>query len=342
LPDPLIFPDGRRIASSADWPARRSELLGQLVDLAYGPLPPRPEAVSVVPLHTHTALKDDKARATAFRLTATPPGFSFLLLLVTPPGDGPFPVVINGDGCWLRTLSQEILSSVIQRGYAAAIFNRVEIAADNAETYRKTGLPALLLDRCPPALAAWTWGFHRVVDALLQLPVIDPKGIAATGHSRGGKTALLAGATDERIALTAPNNSGCGGAGCFRVPDEGAETLSRIVTVFPHWFSGRLNAFAGREQDLPFDLHSLKACVAPRLLLSTEARGDTWASPHGTRLTFEAAREVYRFLGAEDRIGICFRDGGHAHLPEDWEKLLDFADHHFAGKPPARDFDMRP
>jgi hypothetical protein len=153
---------------------------------------------------------------------------------------------------------------------------------------------------------------------------------------------LLAGALDTRIALTVPNNSGCGGAGCSRFPDEGGERLADITKMFPHWFSPRLLEYVGREQDLPFDQHALKAAVAPRALLNVEARGDIWASPRGTRLTYEAAREVYTFLGAPEKIGSWYREGGHAQGLADWGALLDFADLQFYSKPTAQDFDQRP
>lgn len=64
--------------------------------------------------------------------------------------------------------------------------------------------------------------------------------------------------------------------------------------------------------DLVFDQHALKALVAPRSLVSTEALGDMWANPTGACQTYRAAREVYRFLGAAERIGIWFRDGEHS------------------------------
>jgi hypothetical protein len=163
------------------------------------------------------------------------------------------------------------------------------------------------------------------VDYLETLPEADKTRIAVTGHSRGGKAALLAGALDERIALTAPNNSGCMGAGCTRVPHDG-ESLERIASVFPYWFSTRLAEFVGRETRLPFDQHSVKALVAPRALLSTEGLEDRWANPDGAQLTHDAAKPVFDFLGASDKIGIVFRPGGHGHTPEDWTTLLDFAD----------------
>ncbi|HOF89096.1 MAG TPA: hypothetical protein PLZ36_13485 [Armatimonadota bacterium] len=340
LPDLLTFADGRPVRAPEEWPARRAELLQALLDIQYGHLPPAPEAVSAYPLYTYALFRDEGVNGTHYRLTMQPGGYAFHLQVVMPAGEGPFPLVIDGDGCWRKTLTDDVLRAVTGRGYALAIFNRVEIVPDRL-TPRDTGLYTAYPGDYG-ALAAWAWAYHRVVDAVPQLGAIDPARVIVTGHSRGGKTALLAGATDERIALTAPNNSGCGGAGCYRFPDESGERLADLLRNIPYWFAPRLRDFLDREAELPFDQHSLKAAVAPRALLTTEARGDHWASPSGTRLTHEAAREVYRFLGAEHRIGIHYRDGGHAHTLADWHTLLDFADTVFDGKPMSRDFDMHP
>lgn len=51
-------------------------------------------------------------------------------------------------------------------------------------------------------LSVWAWGYSRVVDYLVTLENVDKDKIVVTGHSRGGKTALLAGAMDLRIAIT--------------------------------------------------------------------------------------------------------------------------------------------
>src|ERR1035438_9807672 len=61
-------------------------------------------------------------------------------------------------------------------------------------------------------IAAWAWGFHRCVDYLVSEPGVDAHRIAAVGHSRNGKTALLAAAFDERIAIAFPHQAGCGGS----------------------------------------------------------------------------------------------------------------------------------
>ena len=315
-------------------------MLETLQAIEYGHLPAAPDAVSSSLLHLFTLKQADGVQGAHYRLTAQPCGACMLTVLFTPRGPGPFPVIIDGDDCW-RGITEDIVYAVAERGYALAIFNRVEIMPDHAESVRDTGLYTVFPTGDFGALAAWAWGYHRVVDFVSGVESIDAARIAVTGHSRGGKSALLAGAIDERIALTVANDSGCGGAGCYRFPDEGGERLADIMTNIPYWFTPRLKAFIGHEEELPFDQHSLKAAVAPRALLTTEAREDKWASPHGTRLTYEGAREVFRFLDAEARIGIWYRDGGHAHTLEDWEAMLDFADVQFFHKPAVRNFDMK-
>ena len=114
------------------------------------------------------------------------------------------------------------------------------------------------------------------------------------------------------------------------------------VQRFHYWFVPRLRTFVGQEKRLPFDQHFLKALVAPRALLSTEAIGDLWANPYGTQQSHLGAKAVYEFLGAGDRIGIHFRKGGHDHTAEDWRALVDFADKQFFGKKVERKFDKLP
>ena len=193
-----------------------------------------------------------------------------------------------------------------------------------------------------PALAVWAWGYHRAVDALFQLDFVDQDCIAVVGHSRGGKAALLAGACDERIALTSANCSGAGGAGCFRFLGAGSETLADVLHAFPHWMSPNLAQFAGREDTLPFDQHFLKALIAPRALLTTEALQDLWANPLGTWLTHLAGREAYRFLGVPDRMAIRVREGGHDHCTADWLALLDFCESVFRGRARAVNLEVNP
>jgi hypothetical protein len=112
--------------------------------------------------------------------------------------------------------------------------------------------------------------------------------------------------------------------------------------MIPYWYGPRLWDFVGKENELPFDQHSLKALVAPRALLSTEGLDDLWSNPSGTWQTYLAAREVYRFLNAEERIGVWFREGGHDHGQADWRAFLDFMEWQLWGKESECRFDWNP
>ncbi|MDX1932163.1 MAG: acetylxylan esterase [Capsulimonadales bacterium] len=343
LPDPFAFDGGGRVSDAGDWRRRRAELLNLILGTEYGHLPPTPTDVYAEILHAYT-LHDPRGVSHATYRVVTEGGarpFWFLLSVLTPTGDGPFPVVLCGDACW-RYITHRVESEILQRGYILATFNRTEIVPDDQRTERDRALHQVYPEGDYGALAAWAWGYHRAVDVLQDLPRVDPDRIAIVGHSRGGKAALLAGATDERIALTSANNSGCGGAGSFRVQGEGCELLENILGVFPYWFSPRLNDYIGRDEELPFDQHEVKALVAPRALLTTEAIGDLWANPIGTYQTYLGAREVYRFLDADDLIGVRYREGGHDHSLDDWQTLLDFSDRMFYDRDPGYSFDPEP
>ena len=344
LPDLFEFTNGDRVQTGQDWHRRRKELRELLLDIEYGHLPPAGEVSSEL-LHPHQCdiggLRADYSTHRLLVEGGEAPFWFTVGLLTAQGGEGRRPVVVSGDGCW-RYVTEAAVAEVLSRGYLLATFNRTEIVPDAYDSARDSGLYRVYPGRDFGALAAWAWGYHRVVDFLRTRQDVDPDRLAVVGHSRGGKTVLLAGATDERISLTAPNNSGSGGAGCFRWQGEDCEKLEDGWRMVPYWYSSRAGQFVGREEHLPFDQHALKALVAPRALLSTEALGDLWANPSGTYQTHDAAREVYRFLGAQSRIGIWFREGDHDHGLADWQAFLDFADLQFGRATPDRRFDENP
>lgn len=324
LPDLLTFNDGSPVTSAANWPRRREELFSSgILDLQYGGLPREFELAEAEILCTSAPIpRLHKAQKVSIRVDCADlgEGFSFHLTLYQPPGEGPFPVILSGDGCWAY-MSDEVLSSFLQAGIAYAEFNRCEIAHDHLPNGRAGGIYDWQRGEDFGALSAWAWGYHRSVDVLVQIPDIDASRIAITGHSRGGKAALLAGATDERVLLTQANGSGCGGAASHKIWHEGSERLADMRGPFRHWFGPRIWDFCGREGELPFDQHFLKALIAPRALLCTEAREDLWANPEGSRLSSEAARPVFELLGAGDRLFYHLREGKHTMHAEDWEQL---------------------
>ena len=76
--------------------------------------------------------------------------------------------------------------------------------------------------------------------------------------------------------------------------------------------------------------------------METESTSDIWANIVGTWETAMAAREVYKFLEAEDSLLLYFRKGEHEHLVEDVDKLVSVIRNKKYGTPVANGSFMLP
>ena len=342
LPNPFIMNDGTSVKTEADWQLRRQEMYKTAVELQYGTMPPQPEFLEVEPL-------DDATSIFNYRITTGrkdhPVSFIMRVILPTEGGEK-FPAIVDGDLCWRYAFDKEYLQTVTGNGIAFVLFNRVELVPDRNVDRSKGPLYQCYPEYTFSALGAWAWGYARCVDALEQLGYIDMDNIAFSGHSRGGKTALLAGVLDQRAAIVNTNESGAGGAGCYRLnmtayEENGNlrnnERLADLLRVFPHWFNPDMTTYVDHEEELPFDEHFLKALVAPRILLETDAASDIWANPVGSWQTSMAAKEVFRFLGVEGNLVHTFRPGFHEHKPQDLQVLVDVMKAKIAGQPLHKD-----
>lgn len=254
------------------------------------------------------------------------------------------------------------LEQSIDRGYAVATFYAGDVDPDKNDFsdgvhpwIGRNGPGTSAEGRGPHdwgTIAAWAWGLSRCADYLVTDPAIDKSRIAVVGHSRMGKTALLAGAFDERFALVIPHQAGCGGSAPSRKIGsaiENAETVVKINRAFPHWFCGEFKNFNDHVEKLPFDQHCLVALCAPRPVLLTNAVEDVWADPDGQFRVLQGADPVYRLLeagglgafqapqpGTPTLIGgslaYYMREGKHSMTRQDWQVFLDFADRHMRAK----------
>ena len=342
LPDPFIFRDGHRAKNIDEWQKRRQEILEDAIGLEFDGMPPAPEVFRLEPTHVWGR---GKGRTASYRIhcgTKEHP-FTFCFYVYRPDIDGRCPVVLTGDMTYSNNMCEEVIDEANSRGFIVVKFNRTELAPDIPDPKRECGINAVWPELKFSAISAWAWGYHRVLDALMTLDYVDCEHIAITGHSRGGKAALLAGATDERIRYTCPNGSGTHGASPYRFVqrededsdfhDKNSEPLEFMLRAVGYWMGQGLHEYVGKEETLPHDMHFLKALIAPRCYLETNGYADIWANPRGAYLALLAAKEVYRLYGAEDKCQTSYREGGHRHSPADFCALFDFMESDIKGTP---------
>lgn len=231
---------------------------------------------------------------------------------------------------------------LLERGYAAAVFYAGDVVPDAAPAAAQALVkfaPDADENARPAAIGAWAWLYSQARMALAHDPRLDPGRAVAWGHSRNGKSALLAAAHDPAFAAVIAHQSGTGGGSLSRKAV--GETIAEITRAYPHWFNARYASYAGREQELPLDQHLLLALIAPRPVLLGNARRDQWSDPAGAYRAAMAADEVYELLGArgldqkgmtdyrpDAEIAFFLRSGTHGVTTQDWKLFLQFLDAH--------------
>ncbi|HVT90917.1 MAG TPA: hypothetical protein VHD56_18840 [Tepidisphaeraceae bacterium] len=237
-------------------------------------------------------------------------------------------------------------------GFAYVMFNSNDCAEDTtlremdgSFSFRKTRFFPAYPGYDWGVLRGWAWGVSRIVDYLEIDPAIDKSKLIITGVSREGKSALIAGAFDDRISMVAPVASSGGGTPAYRFSGQGRggnEGLSEMVRKYPNWFSPHLHEFWAHQDQLPFDEHWLIALCAPRPFIALEGTQDTNVQAYGVRQSMIHAQPVYDFLKVPDRLGINWTERPHGIRPGDWNALFGFADKHLLREKVEMKFDQYP
>jgi hypothetical protein len=356
LPDPLVD-KGAPVTTVEMWRARRAAILDLFRANVYGRSPGRPGHVISKVIEENSAAMNGTAtlrRIAIISLEGTRTHFFELTLFRPNKSSGAVPVFLlinnrprsNTDPTRKEKSGFWPAEQVIARGYGIAAFHYSELAPDDPKTYRDGVIrffdqgSAGATQYTWGAIAAWAWGASRAMDYFETDPHIDKQRVAVVGHSRGGKAALWAGAEDERFAMVVSNDSGEGGAALSR--RDFGETIERINSAFPHWFTAAYQTFNRRAAELPVDQHLLLALAAPRALYVASADEDLWADPRGEFLALAASSPVFALWAdtpisaasmppvdtplISGRRGYHVRTGGHNLTPYDWDRFADFAD----------------
>lgn len=358
LPDALKMQDGTPVRNKTDWmEKRRPELLALFEKEMFGKAPAAPESMKFEVRRSRKDALDGKATCKEVRIHFTKEKDAFIdLILYTPNSVKKAPVFLGinfkgndaiSDDPWISKVAFSTrkhgiydnigggrgvaahrwpLEEIIGAGYGVATFYRGDASPDTDNSrnlgvikYMKAGK-----EYDWATIAAWAWSLSRALDYLETDSDVDASKVAVFGHSRLGKTALWAGATDPRFAMVISNDSGCCGAAISR--RHFGETVAAINMYFPHWFCENFKKYNEKEDELPFDQHELLALIAPRPLCVASATEDLWADPKGEKLALEEAGKVYKLFGGKQKTFYHIREGKHNILLEDWQHYIAVAD----------------
>jgi hypothetical protein len=332
LPDPFKKIDGTMVAAKADWRCRREEIKKLEEKYVYGPKPPPPMSVTgTVSATSISVMVTDNGKSASFTATVSIPSGA----------TQPVPAIISYGG--LSGLDMAWLNS---EGIAFINYNPTSVGAEgHGHGTNQSGAFYSIYSggSATGLLTAWGWGVSRIIDVIEKSgsTVINPAAIGVTGCSRYGKGAFIAGALDQRVALTLPVESGTAGVPIWRgiaKADKGengnpSQSLSSAYSEQP-WFGDPFQPFLSNPATNPIDTHELVAMVAPRGLFIMDNPHIGELSPKYGHVAALAGAEVYKALGAADAIGYNsnVQSGTHCSVRPEWQTPFKNAAERFLKK----------
>lgn len=382
LPDPLQLKDGTKVQDLNVWAKRRRpEIVSLFETEQYGKAPGRPPKEHFEIVEKEAPALNGKALrrqvTLSFSEDPTWPKMHLLIYLpvhrqkpapvllsisfVSPSNAVDDPGILPGEEWDPKTnkrvparkgrgFGQLNVLPFLEAGIGVATFYYGDIDPDSPNGFTD-GIRAHYLtsgqkERKPEewgSIAAWAWGLSRAQDYFETDRQIDAKRVAIHGVSRLGKTALWAGAHDQRFAAVIASCSGEGGAALSH--RNYGETIAHLTASgrYPYQFAQNYAKWAGFPDKAPMDSNLLIALVAPRPLLLQTGSTDGWSDPKGEFLAAIAAEPVYKLYGKRGLdtneqpkagepilhdLSYYMHEGGHGMVPADWNIYLEFLKMH--------------
>ena len=327
----------------------KKEILDILLREEYGEMPELAKSVSAEEIKCDTSFCAGKASLKTLKLTCRAGWgeYSFPVYYACPAKGENIPAFIHIN---FRSNIPDIYQpteELIDSGYATLTFCYEDVTKDNNDF--ESGLSGVIYPggkrenhHCGK-IGLWALATIAVMEYAQTLPELNKGKISVVGHSRLGKTALLAGALDERFYCAFSNDSGCSGAAISR--ENTGESIRNITRTFPFWFCENYQKYADNENLLEFDQHYLIAGNAPHRVYVASAGEDSWACPENEFISCVEAGKYYESIGIlglvhddvmpstsenlhDGYIGYHIRDGKHYLGREDWQRYISFLGKH--------------
>lgn len=305
LPDPFQLNSGGRVSTLDEWKCRRNEIKKELEKYEIGAKPEPPQNITA----TYSG-----GRLTV-KVTENGQTLTLNASVKMPSGNGPHPVMIGVSTNATGGLDPSLFSRCIQ-----IFYNHDDVLSYSMGSGSR--FPDDPFYRLFPDLAqsgkycGWSWGLSRIIDGIEMVQDqlnADMGRIAISGCSYAGKLALFSGAFDERVTLTIVQESGGGGINSWRLSADWAsknQNVEKIDNTNYSWFMQSMRNLDPYE--LPYDHHELIAMIAPRPVLILGNPDMVWLCDPSGQASVNAAMEVWKAMGVEDRIGYDFARG-HNH-----------------------------
>ena len=235
LPDPMMRPDGSKVANKKEWEKQRMYWLSLYQQFMFGKMPTQKVNQSSK-LLSRTIIMNGKAVQYVWRLSFERK-HDVTVLGVLPNVKKKVPVFLGLNFCGNQSTSANPdipifekyvicdaspafknqhsqpesrgswkhrwqYEKIIEAGFGSITVACGDFEEDKPDGY-KVGIRSTLANELGvqpeewSAIGAWAWGLSRIVDFLEKQPAIDSRKVILHGHSRLGKAALWAGAYDQ-------------------------------------------------------------------------------------------------------------------------------------------------